>query len=245
MKKIWLLTVLLGLFISQSIAETVEIFPIAIITKIEGKAKILSAHSIKKHKASVGEGLLEGDRLISYGDTKVLITLLDESKIILNENAELLFSSDTRLKHEHGEVYYHIVKRSQSRGLEVETPFSIIGIKGTEFIVRFDEEGEISLNEGLIGVHSLGAKFELHQKKSSSDFEQFQQTQDKSFSEYQRQQEEGFKTYVKQFDLHANKVIHFKNSKNCQQNCEKQVIEEDITSEIARHFKSYQMMIGK
>ena len=246
MKKLFVILVLVGtLFLVQSAADTLESFPIAIITKIDGKAKILPAGSFKKHEAMVGEGLLMGDRLFSYKDTKILVTLLDDSPIILNENAELLFSSNRRLKHEHGEIYYRIVKRSKSRGLQVETPFSIIGIKGTEFIVRFDDEGEIALNEGLIGVNSLGEAFELHQKKSISDFEKYKKQQNAEFAEYQRQQEEDFTSYVKQFDLHSNKVIRFKSAKNCKQNCEKQVLQEDLTPEIAKHFKSYQMMVGQ
>jgi len=246
MKNPFVVLVLIGtLFLVQTAADTLEAFPIAIITKIDGTAKILPADSFKKHKAKVGEGLLVGDTLFSYKDTKVLVTLLDDSPIILNENAELLFSSDRHLNHEHGEIYYRIVKRSKSRGLQVETPFSIIGIKGTEFIVRYDQEGEIALNEGVIGVSSLGEAFELHQKKNISDFEKYQKQQDAEFAEYQRQQEEDFTSYVKQFDLHSNKVIRFKSAQNCKQNCEKQVLQEDFTPEIAKHFKSYQMMIGQ
>jgi len=246
MKITWFVIVfVLGLSVSNVCASVVETSPIAIITKIEGKAKVLPAAGIKKHKAHVGEGLLEGDRLISYQNTRILITLSDTSKIILNENAALLFKNNVHFNHMQGEIYYRIEKRQRRRGLQVETPFSIIGIKGTEFIVRFDTEGEIALNEGLIGVHSLSEQFELYEKKSDNDFKAFEKEQNDAFKAYQQQQEEGFRTYVKEFDLHANKVIRFSNANQCQQSCEKKVTQENITPEIAKHFKSYQMMIGQ
>ena len=244
-KTLWLVTLIFGLSLTQSFAKPLGGSSLAMITSVEGKAKVLPAHGIKKHQAKVGENLFAGDQLISYRNTKVLITFLDDSKIILNENASLLLESNTRLKHERGEIYYRIVKRSKSRGLQVETPFSIIGIKGTEFIIRFDKEGEISLNEGLIEVRSLGAQFELHQKKSNNKFDTFQQKQDLEFSKYQEQQKQGFTTYVKKFDLHVHKVISFKSAQHCQQNCEKQVIEKSITPDIMKQFKSYQFMMGR
>ena len=84
MKTVILLVVFLGqVFASEALEQTSveEVFPIATIVQIEGKAKILPASSIKKHTATLGEGLLEGDKLIAYADTKVMISLLDNSKI--------------------------------------------------------------------------------------------------------------------------------------------------------------------
>lgn len=221
-----------------------DVFPIATILKIEGKAKILPASSIRKHTAIIGEGLLDGDKLIAYANTKVLVTLLDSSKVILNENAELLFSSNTHLRQERGEVYYQITKRSKSSGLKVETPFSIIGIKGTEFIVNFEGDGQIALNEGLVGISSPGTAFELYQAKVLSDFEKYQREQDEAFEAYKRETEEEMAAYVQSFDLQSNKMLRFSSSQNCKEDCEKQVVEDAFSKEIIASFKTYQEILG-
>jgi len=245
MKSILLvLTLTLSLW-AENITTEEEVFPIATIILIEGKAKILPANSIKKHRAIVGEGLLDGDKLIAYANTKVLITLLDDSKVILNENAELLLSSNTNFQQKGGEIYYNITKRGKSRGLKVETPFSIIGIKGTEFIVNFEDQGHIALNEGLVGITSPGADFELYQEKKLSDFEKYQQQQKQGFEEYKRKIEDEIAAYVKKFDLKQKKMLTFGTSKNCKADCEKQVIEDDFSVEIIERFKSYQAMVGQ
>jgi len=221
-----------------------EVFPVAIIVKIDGKAKILPLSSIKKHTAMAGEGLLKGDKLITYANTKVLIKLLDESKIVLNENAEMVLSSNALIRQERGEVYYKINKRSMSQGLRVETPFSIIGIKGTEFIVNFEGDGQIALNEGLVGITSPGEDFELFKEKELSDFEKYQQQQNEDFEAYKRKTEDEMAAYVKSFDLQANKMLIFASSKKCKEDCEKKVVEETFSDEITASFKTYQEMVG-
>jgi len=222
-----------------------DVFLIATIMLIEGKAKILPANSIKKHRAIIGEGLLDGDKLIAYADTKVLVTLLDNSKVILNENATLLLSNNTNFKQEGGEIYYSITKRTNSNGLKVETPFSIIGIKGTEFIVNFEDQGRIALNEGLVGITSPGGDFELYQEKALSDFEKYQQEQRQGFEEYKRKIDDEIAAYVKRFDLKAHKMLTFGDAKNCKSDCEKQVVEDDFSQDIIMRFKSYQEMVGR
>ena len=248
MKALLLYIAIVGQLFAVGLADDTQgmaTVSVATIVSIDGKAKVLPRGSIKKHTPKVGEALLTGDKLLTYANTKVLIELPDASKVILNENAELLFSSSENLRQESGEVYYRITKRIKSRGLKVETPFSIIGIKGTEFIVNFDNDGQIALNEGLVGITSPGADFELYAEKVLSDFEKFQQEEDAAFEAYKRKTEDEIAAYVKSFDLEANKMLTFTSSANCKEDCEKRVIEEAFTQEIIKRFKQYQEIIGE
>ncbi len=234
-------------FSSESIGKEgdPEVFPVATIVTIEGKAKILPTYSIKKHRAKAGEGLLKGDKLITYANTTVLIKLLDESKIILNENVEMVLSSDTTIRQESGEVYYRISKRTKNLGLKVETPFSIIGIKGTEFLVNFENEGQVALNEGLVDIASPGDNFELYQEKVLSDFEKYQQKQDADFEAYKRKTEDKIAAYVQSFELQSNKMLRFSSPSDCKERCEKRVEEVSFTEEVTKRFKKYQEMAGQ
>ena len=218
---------------------------VAVITKIDGKAKILSKDSIKKHKAKLGEALFEGDTLITYAQAKVLVELDDSSKVILNESSELSFMDKDNLKHVSGEVYYKIKSRKASKGLKVETPFSIMGIKGTEFIVDTKGKGQIALNEGLIGIESLHANFELHKQKVMEEYEKFKSEQNTAFEAYKAELTGKTISYVKEFDLEAGKVLDFSEGSDCKEACESKVDENDMSEELTKRFEMYDQMFNE
>ncbi len=216
---------------------------LAVIVKLDGKAKILSKSDIKKHKATLGEALYAGDTLITYDETKVLLELPDCSNIILNASSEFSFRDTRNLKQLSGEVYYKIKTRQVSQGLKVQTPFSIMGIKGTEFIVDTKGTGQIALNEGLVGIESLNADFELHKKKVMQAFEKFKSEQDAGFEAYKAEAEGKVVSYVKAFDLEAGKVLNFSDAHNCEEKCEAKVDEADISDELSKRFAMYEDML--
>ena len=217
--------------------------PYAVITKIEGRVKVLPADSIKKHNALKDELLYKGDKIITYAGARVLIELADSSKVVLDEKAELTLVDHERLDQASGEIYYKIKQRSASQGLSVKTPFSIIGIKGTEFIVNTAQGGEIALNEGLVGVASLHAEFELHKKKMMADYEAFKSKQMQEFEAYKAQANDEVVTYVKTFDLQSNRLLRFGDASDCEAACESKVDEYDFTDETKKRFTYYQEMI--
>jgi len=224
-------------------ASTLEKKSLVVIQKIEGKAKVLSKKSIKKHKAVQGETLYEGDILITYNETKVMVKLQDCSYLILNAGSELSFISASKLKQVSGEVYYKIKTRQASQGLKIETPFSIMGIKGTEFIVDTKGRGQIALNEGLVGIASLHADFELHKQNVMAEYEKFKEEQKSGFEGYKAEAEGKVISYTKAFDLNAGKVLNFSQAQHCEEDCESRVDERDISDELSRRFEMYADMI--
>jgi len=216
---------------------------LASIVKIEGRVKVLSKNSIKKRKPTVGEFLQKGDKLITYRQSKVYIALIDNSKIILDENSELTLINSKRLKQEAGEIYYKIKKRHGAKGLKIETPFSIIGIKGTEFIVNSTGDGQIALNKGLLGIEALRASYELHKERVLNEFEEYKRKQDIAFERYVNQAQDDIVSYVKELSLESSKVLHFKHSNNCKNDCESYVSEKKITDNIQKRFKKYQQIL--
>lgn len=216
---------------------------VGVIVTIEGKAKVLSKSSIKKHKAKIGEALFEGDKLITYTQAKVLVELVDSSSVVLNSSSEISFVDSNNLKQEAGEIYYKIKTRKKSQGLKVKTPFSIMGIKGTEFIVDAKGDGQIALNEGLVGIESLNANFELHKKKVMEEYEKFKAEQNTAFEEYKAEIQGKVVSYVKAFDLEAGKVLDFSHAEECIEECESKVNENDMSEELKKRFEMYNEMI--
>jgi len=216
---------------------------VAIINKVEGKVKVLSKDSIKKHKAKLGEALFEGDKLITYNEAKVFIELDDSSKLILNESSELSFVNNAHLKHLSGEIYYKIKTRKATQGLRVETPFSIMGIKGTEFIVDAKGKGQIALNEGLVGIEALHANFELHKQKVMEEYEKFKKEQNAGFEAYKAEMEGKVISYVKSFDLESGKVLNFSQASECIEACGAKVQEEEMSESLNKRFELYDEML--
>jgi FecR-like protein len=219
--------------------------PLGVIVQIEGKAKVLSKDSIKKHKAAKEEKLYAGDRVITYTDSKAIIKLKDGSAVILNKASELLFITPNRLRQDAGEVYYKIKKRVAAKGLKIETSFSIIGIKGTEFIVDLDDQGEIALNEGVIGIASLHAAFELHKQKMMQAYEKYKQEQMDGFEAYKAKDEEEIVSHVKAFDLEPGRMLSFSSAEHCEQACSSRVKEKMLSSDVKERFEIYKAMLSE
>lgn len=218
---------------------------LATVVTIEGAARVLPKESIKKHKAAAGEKLFPGDRIISYRGTKVIIKLTDGSDLIMDEASELIFLEVDRLRQDVGEVYYKIKKRAASKGLKVETALSIIGIKGTEFIVDLRDEGEIALNEGFIGIESLHAEFELHKEKVMQEYERYKQEQMDGFEAYKAETQKEIVSYVKAFDLHAGRVLSFGKAERCEGECSSYVSEKNLSSATKERFERYKAMLRR
>jgi len=216
---------------------------IATVVKMQGQAKLLPAKSIKKHTLKVGERLSAGDRLLTYSDSSAVLKFNDDSVVVLDENTRLLLASRTLLDQETGEVYYRIEKRTKNRGLQVKTPFSIIGIKGTEFIVNFEASGRIALNEGVIAITSPQKKFELYREQKMDAFKKYQQQQQEGFEAYKKRTEEQVAAYLVSFDLYTRKMLTFTSANNCKEQCESQVFEEQFSPEMVARFKRYQAMV--
>ena len=184
---------------------------------------------------------------MTYANGKALVVLEDASTIVMSANAELEFDDDSHIKQASGEAYYQIVKRPKQKGLHVTTPFSIIGIKGTEFIVNFDHDGQVALNEGIVSISSTDeeAKFELYQQQELSDFEKYKAKQNSGFKAYKKRLEDAIVSYVNSFDLQSHKILTFKKAETCKEACSKQVLEEDFTQEVNAKFKEYQRLMSQ
>jgi hypothetical protein len=203
---------------------------VAIITKVEGKAQIISNDNVKEHKAELGEALFEGDTLITSKETKVFIELNDNSKLILDENSKLVCVSNSRLKHLAGEVYYKIKTPKDLQGFYVETPFSIIRIKGTELIIDANGRGKIALNKGSADIESLNKNFELYEKNRAKE-------------DHKEQLEAETITYVKSFDLNSGKVLNFSKADECKESCSLKVQEVETFEVFRKRFNTYEKML--
>ncbi len=204
-------TVIIALLFSMLFAlpESVEANKVGIVKKVKGVVKCLESGTIKKVKVKCGDQFQQGDMLMTYGSASALLELYDGSQIVLDEGAMIRFAGLESVEQKEGAVYYDIIRRNSQSGLKITTPFAIIGIKGTTFIVNADEHPNITLKEGVIGIESLKEEFELHRKKVLQAYERFKTEQEMAFDAYKKAQDGHIIEYVKAFELRAGSTVYF------------------------------------
>ena len=155
---------------------------VGIVHEVQGVAKISSEGSIKKNNLKIGQELKEKDLISTSRNASAVIKLSDNSMIILDESATIHFPTQNEVTQEEGKIFYKIASRDANSALAVKTPFAIIGIKGTTFIINADKDGAgVKLQEGLIGVESIKQEFELYRKKVQEEFDNFMKKQQSAF----------------------------------------------------------------
>ncbi len=183
---------------------------IGTVTSVTGSVKVKSEGSIKKSKVKVGQELKEGDLVTTSRKGKAAIKLKDGSSIVLDVSSSVHFASNNAINQKGGRVFYNITSRDAKNSLKVKTPFAIIGIKGTTFVINSSEKKKsVALKEGEIGVASATSQsFELFRKEVLAQYNAYINEQMAGFDKFK-----GVKKLkpliTKEFDLEAGNVISF------------------------------------
>ncbi|MBI3556070.1 MAG: FecR domain-containing protein [Deltaproteobacteria bacterium] len=120
--------------------------------------------------AAVGDTVYVGDHVLTPKNVSVSVTLADESELVLGPSSDFTIkaswspaSPNTHLQMLYG-MLHAVVKKiySDEQPFLVETPTSVMGVRGTEFTVEHDQAG------GESTVHTLEGSVAL--AKSREDF---------------------------------------------------------------------------
>jgi len=184
---------------------------IGTVEEVSGRVKVQHANSFKKERIKVGYEILEEDMLMSSNNATAVLKLSDGSSVILGSNATIFFE-ENKIEQKKGKIYYHITKRDVKNALKIKTPFAIIGIKGTTFVIDASDNGFVALKEGLIGVASIKEEFELYKQKVMQDFQNYKQGEMEAFEKFKSQIQYEAPLKTKEFDLSEGKRVMFKGS---------------------------------
>ena len=180
------------------------------VQKIEGSVKIKSEGSFKKSSVKEGLKVKEGDLITTSRNGKALIKLTDDSSVILDISSSIYFMQNNTIDQQGGKVYYKITSRNAINSLKVKTPFAIIGIKGTTFVINSNKGKEsIALKEGLIGVASIKEQFSLYRKEVLAKYNSFMADQMSGFEKFKNDEDEPKPEIIKEFDLKEGNIISF------------------------------------
>ncbi|PHQ65650.1 MAG: iron dicitrate transport regulator FecR [Sulfurimonas sp.] len=228
--------ILMSLFItllSVSVASASATLGSVELTK--GNVKVKSEGSFKKSKVKKGLEIKKGDLITTSKNANVVIKLIDGSTLILDSSSTLHFTSANMAEQETGKVYYKITSRDAKNALKVKTPFAIIGIKGTTFIVDSGEKASVKLKEGVVGIQSIKEEFELYRKAVQAEYNKYRSEQEAAYQKYLNDQNKGAALLTKEFDLQAGNTIVFDGQK---------VDEKAWTKEDDAEFERFEKLMG-
>ncbi|MGM0418895.1 MAG: FecR domain-containing protein [Thermodesulfobacteriota bacterium] len=204
------------------------------ITEIKGDVFIIKKDGFRKNFAEENQGVIPGDLIITGKESTAVIKSGESSFIIIEQNSKFKINEAGVYNQEEGKTFYSIEKKEQ-KGIQVKTPFAVIGVKGTEFIVNADKDSQsVALDRGLINIKSLKDKFELHRKEDLSAFESFMEKTKSAFTDYKEKNRKEFVEYVDEFDLKPDKMVSFSDSR---------AKEEDISEEMSKEFDKFRAML--
>jgi hypothetical protein len=226
--KVLFLSILMGVFVYANVVGS--------IAQLKGTVKVQSEGSIKKSKIAAGFEINDGDLIVTSDKSAAKIQLLDGSDLVLDQKSSIHFHSGTNAEQTGGKIFYKITSRDAKNSLSVKTPFAIIGIKGTTFIVNATKDASVTLKEGLIGVQSIKEEFELYRQKVQAEFDNYVSKQQSEFQKYKDAQNKyAIAEPTKEFDLKEKHRISFFG---------KRVNEDSWTKEDDAEFEHFEKLIN-
>jgi len=205
--KIFFISVLMALF-SMLNGSAV----IGLVQKVNGSVKVKSEGSFKKSRVKKGFEIKSGDLISTSKKGTAVLKLVDGSNIVLDVSSSIYFKTPSDAEQTEGKIYYKITSRDAKNSLKIKTPFAIIGIKGTTFVVNATGKASVKLQEGLIGVKSIKEDFKLYRKSVMAEYDKYISSQESEFKKYKSKQKKGVVEITKEFDLHAGNTISFDNN---------------------------------
>jgi len=145
----WLIGIVCVLIFSSTAVASSDI-PVGTIKTVTGTASIVRVQKVVPVKT--GDRILEGDTLRTGTDGSLGTVLKDDTFISLGPNSELVvseflfvpaegkFSIVTRMLR--GTVAYlsGAIAKLSPQSVRFETPVASVGIRGTKFLVRFNDD---------------------------------------------------------------------------------------------------------
>lgn len=145
---------------------------VAEIIHMQGSVQVLRSGSVLSGLAA-GTSLRAGDQIRTGIQSTLTLKFIDASRLLVSPDSKLSIESllifgktrmtETRLQVDAGGVDSHVAKQQGAASrYEIKTPTLNLGVRGTDFQVRFDAKNQVSRSEVLEGqVAAQGAKAQV------------------------------------------------------------------------------------
>ena len=147
---------LIGLFVSERLDWSGRTLA-ATLENADGAVYVVS--DAENRQLAAGEQIQKGERVRTAKDSAALLRLADGSTVEMRERSEFSISENRRgvtVNLERGDVIVEAAKQQSGR-LYVQTPDSLVSVKGTIFAVESGTKGSrVSVVEGEVKVNHAG-----------------------------------------------------------------------------------------
>jgi len=161
MKKILLFLMFVTILSSIYAQDT-----IALALKVKGRVNLNRSDS--NEKLELGDSLIDRDEIVSKDDSFAAVRFVDGSAIVkLFSNSRLAINADKKTEKYDKKSYLKMGTlwtkvTTNSGGFDVETPTTVVSVRGTEFIVEVDEKG-------ITRVYAVSGKVSVKNKKTGQE----------------------------------------------------------------------------
>src|SRR5688500_9813391 len=126
---------------------------VALVHKLLLDQQMVVTHQSQSQPATLGQRLANGDLVLTSANTRAAIRFMDDGSLVrLNPNSRLTVRTDGNreaqqktLELEFGELWARVTAQQRERGFQVQTPSGVAAVKGTEFVVRVDAQGNTTI----------------------------------------------------------------------------------------------------
>lgn len=170
-----LLTLTLGVVITlaplAASAQSSSTIAAGTIEKIEAASadnaqSVVVKNGQAEQRLSQSETIYLNDTIVTAADQSVTLKMRDESEVTIGPSTELAVkhayespSDSPTLKMAFGYIHAFVKKlTSRERPFVIETPESVMGVRGTEFVVEHSKDGQTNLHtlEGAVAMAPTG-----------------------------------------------------------------------------------------
>jgi len=199
-----LLIALLSLAGAAPASET-----IATLVRMQGEVHVLPLKGFRKEPATEGQSLAVGQAVLTTADSSAVVEFGDGSRVALDSETRLALPGPEEWRQQGGKAYYRLESRNR-RGRTVRTEFSVIGVKGTEFLVKDAADGRaVALAEGNVALESPEGRYKLYREKQRQAFEDYVQQQREAFQAYKERVQREFVGYARSFAMDSGRMATF------------------------------------
>ncbi|KJS85814.1 MAG: hypothetical protein JM58_07725 [Peptococcaceae bacterium BICA1-8] len=166
-KTITILLMLTFIIGNATVVFATDELRVAKIKELKGEVLVKKIGGEKTFNAFNGMSLVQGDSIITKEGASVIIEVDDETNITIDENTQINInelSQDNTKQNKKTNFYlsagqvWSSIKKKLNSGSDflIRTPTALMGVRGTEFVVGYNQNGTTtSVLEGTVSVSSM------------------------------------------------------------------------------------------
>lgn len=190
--------------------STSDVDHVGLIDKLDGTVLHRKDNTTKPTRISDKKTQLQvGNQIQTKSRSRAFVKWIDGSKIVLKEKSRLSINDIDYINVDEGRVIFDIAKLKRPKPVRVGVKLSILGIRGTQFVVdSTDDEFNVYLKEGKVTINSIGEDFKIYKEQIESQMRQFKQELESGAKKYKEDLEKRFEQFKKEIELGQAQLIN-------------------------------------